>query len=188
MGEYAKYAGGEVKIGTCENMYYLRADQRSMVSPLDDNIDPVKDRLEIRFRFPFPDEDNVEPGAFQDFDRSVTVNLPETFWHDFEHRGLSLSAPQGYVASIPCPESGVELKGVKVHRNAFAGNVRVVQQKFDKDGRLVLVIECAGCGNRFRLPTLEDAQPVIDAARAKGGEFWEQVAGRIEAGYAGGKQ
>ena len=27
MGEYAKYAGERVKIGTCEDMYYLRDDQ-----------------------------------------------------------------------------------------------------------------------------------------------------------------
>ncbi|MBA3354975.1 MAG: hypothetical protein H0U18_03355 [Pyrinomonadaceae bacterium] len=27
MGEYATFKGLSVKIGTCENMYYLRADQ-----------------------------------------------------------------------------------------------------------------------------------------------------------------
>lgn len=27
MGEFAKYNGNEIKIGICENMYYLRADQ-----------------------------------------------------------------------------------------------------------------------------------------------------------------
>ena len=35
MGEYASYLGERIKIGTCENMYYLRADQRHLVSGYD---------------------------------------------------------------------------------------------------------------------------------------------------------
>lgn len=30
MGEYATYKGQEIKIGTCEDCYYLRADQRHL--------------------------------------------------------------------------------------------------------------------------------------------------------------
>ncbi len=74
MGEYAKYNGREVKIGTCENQYYLRADQARSVQPLRGNVDPVKDAAAIRFRFPFPDEDQVGPGAFKDPFRVVEVN------------------------------------------------------------------------------------------------------------------
>ena len=31
MGEYARFRGAEIKIGTCESMYYLRADQRHLI-------------------------------------------------------------------------------------------------------------------------------------------------------------
>ena len=65
MGEYAKFQGQSIKIGTCENMYYLRADQAAMVQPESGNVDPIRDRESLRFRFPFPDEDNVLPGEFE---------------------------------------------------------------------------------------------------------------------------
>jgi hypothetical protein len=54
MGEYALYKGQQIKIGTCETMYYLRADQAHLVTPLPGNVDPIKDADEIRFRFPSP--------------------------------------------------------------------------------------------------------------------------------------
>jgi hypothetical protein len=55
MGEYATYNGENIKLGTCESMYYLRADQRHLISGYRfDGGD--------RFRFPFPDEDDIEPG------------------------------------------------------------------------------------------------------------------------------
>jgi hypothetical protein len=31
VGEYATFRGSSIKIGTCESMYYLRADQRHEV-------------------------------------------------------------------------------------------------------------------------------------------------------------
>ena len=40
MGEYAKYQGEEIKIGTCEDLYYLRADQAFKVEGIDNSLDP----------------------------------------------------------------------------------------------------------------------------------------------------
>jgi hypothetical protein len=58
MGEYARYNGSDIKIGTCEDMYYLRADQAHLVTaPVDGMLDPIKYAAQIRFRFPFPEED-----------------------------------------------------------------------------------------------------------------------------------
>ena len=58
MGEYAKHKGEEIKIGTCENMYYLRFDQRHKVKALPGNVDPNgADAYALRFRFPWPNED-----------------------------------------------------------------------------------------------------------------------------------
>ena len=77
MGEYAMFQGEQIKMGTCEQMYYLRADQAHLVKPLEGNVDPIKDAGEIRFRFPFPDEDHVPPGEFNDYDRTVVLDVAD---------------------------------------------------------------------------------------------------------------
>lgn len=65
MGEYARYGGDTIKIGTCEDMYYLRADQRHMVGKLPGSVSPWEAGL--RLRFPWPDEDGQAPGSFEPF-------------------------------------------------------------------------------------------------------------------------
>ncbi len=82
MGEYATFKGRHIKIGTCEQMYYLRADQVCMIDAANNSVDPSNEQHagSIRFRFPFPDEDNIEPGSFQDYDRAHAINgveIPE---------------------------------------------------------------------------------------------------------------
>lgn len=192
MGEYAQFGGQQVKIGTCENMYYLRADQAYMVKPLPGNVDPKRDRNEIRFRFPFPDEDHVEPGRFDPFDRGVPIHgvkVPE----GVEHYNVQFSSNSGYLTSLPCPESP-EGKALpfKIHKNGWRGDVLLKQQRY-WEGRLVMVCACGGCGALYRLPTLEDAEPYIVALRSEGdrqakerggnGEFWQTIADRALAGY-----
>jgi hypothetical protein len=95
MGEFARYGGERIKIGTCENMYYLRADQRFRVAALCGNVDPVRDAPHLRFRFPFPDEDHVAPGAFDRYDRAIGlygVDVPT----DIEHGSVQFTAHTGY--------------------------------------------------------------------------------------------
>jgi len=68
MGEYAKLkaTGQKVKIGTCENMYYLRFEDRHKV---------IYDYsfTGSRFRLPFPDEDNIVIGNYNDYDRGIDL-------------------------------------------------------------------------------------------------------------------
>lgn len=193
MGEFARYNGIEIKIGTCEEMYYLRADQADKVTALSGNIDPVGDAEQLRFRFPFPDEDSVSPGEFEDAFRGLTVPGLPALGLDFEHSTVQFTNPTGYLVSLPCPEGPQADHGLKVHRNGFAGAVKIVQQR-KLDGKLVLICECAGCGGKFRLPTLQDAAPVVKAcltearlARERGSQtssaFWLTVAERIMTGY-----
>jgi len=84
--------------------------------------------------------------------------------------------------------------GTKFSRNGYGGDVRIVQQRV-RDGKLVLVCKCGGCGRRYSLTTLEEAAPVIKAVRLeaeraarrddmKGREFYEKIADRIETGYS----
>lgn len=134
MGEYAKYAGREIKIGTCEDMYYLRASQRGAVERLPGSVNVNSDEVYgVRFRFPWPDEDTIEPGAFKDYDRAITaygIPMPD----HVEHHSVQFCASAGYNCSLPCPESkdgqwirligaDNQPKPITVHRNGFAGAV-----------------------------------------------------------------
>lgn len=205
MGEYAEYNGQQVKIGTCEDMLYLRADQAHEVTALTRNIDPMnaKHREVIRFRFPFPEEDGIEPGAFEDSDRGhvlYSVQSPAAV----KHSTVQFRADNGYLVSLPCPESGdrgiVSLASngkdhaYVVHRNGHPGATELIQQAW-RDGLLVSILKCKACGSVWRLPELEHAQPVIDALhkeadailRRKGSEAaavrLRSIADRVLAGY-----
>jgi len=177
MGEYArrKRDGANIKIGTCENMYYLRADQRHLVQGTQGNVDPnSKDALSIRFRFPWPDEDRTLPGEFENYDRAVTV-YGASASQDVEHYSVQFVARAGYLVSLPCPE-GPNTHGLTIHRNGFAGAVQLSQQKLLADGRLVPVCRCGGCGTAWRMedPAEIEALAVrfalkeISAARTRG--------------------
>lgn len=190
MGEYAKLkgSGAEVKIGTCEQMYYLRWDQADQVWAQHGNVDPVRDRFDgIRFRFPFPDEDRIQPGEFEDYDRAFRIDGIEQT-DDHEHYHVQFKASNGYLLSIPCPESGtrsadrmslrVDVAGgsVKVGLNGYGGSFGIHSQRWlreDEDGpeRLVTVCRCLGCGALWRLHTWEQAEPIVVALRAQADEW-----------------
>ena len=185
MGEYATLNGERIKIGTCEDMLYLRADQAALVVPEPGNVDPVEDRLKLRFRFPFPDEDSTAPGAFADHAYALPVH-GVTVPDGVSHSTVQFAARAGYLVSLPCPEGP-------------GGAVKISQQRYLPGGVLATVCECGGCGAKYRLQTIEDARPIIDALRAEGtrrdndprspgqtsqGDYHREVARRIEAGYA----
>jgi hypothetical protein len=203
VGEYAirKCDGAEIKIGTCEDMYYLRADQRHQVTPLDGNADPGEDDVAtaLRFRFPWPDEDRTPPGEFERYDRAVWapgVATPA----GVEHYSVQFVARAGYLVSLPCPESlpGQMFAGVHIGRNGFAGVVQLVQQKLLADGRLVPVCRCGGCGTAWRVEEPADIEALAVAFRSEGDRaerdgrhngtgaadraWWDQIADRILAG------
>lgn len=81
------YRGERRKIGTCEDMLYLRFDQRYLVKAKPGNVDPARDVKELRFRFPFPDEDSIQPGDFDEPDRSIEV--------------LGFAVPDDYHITVP---------------------------------------------------------------------------------------
>lgn len=188
MGEYAKYGRDEIKIGTCEDMYYLRADQRHLVRALPGNVDPKgRDRFAIRFRFPWPDEDGCEPGQFEAYDRSVAIHgvrAPE----GIDHYSVQFRAHAGYLVSLPCPESSAP-QPVQIHRNGFAGAVHLVQQKMLADGRTVPVLRCGGCGTMWRVEDQADIEAIVVACRSEADQltdgrasWWHAIADRIAAG------
>jgi hypothetical protein len=202
MGEYAMYHGEEVKIGTCEEMYYLRADQAHLVRTLSGNVDPMRDRLALRFRFPFPDEDGVPPGGagFDPFERGITIPGVRPSL-EIEHGTLQFTARPGYLLSIPCPEAhgtdddgmGCTVAGLRIHRNGFSGGVHLVQQRYQADGSLACIFRCGSCGVKWRATTLADVEPYVAAVRSEAdrvaredasrAQWWHTIADRMLAGY-----
>lgn len=213
MGEYAtrKIDGERVKIGTCEDMYYLRADQAGQVYASDEGeTDPREFARELRFRFPFPDEDQVRPGEFSDPFRYLSIDVDPADVPAFEHGTVQFTAnypKAGYVMSIPCPEGADALPGVTIHKNGWRGSTLIVQQRV-WGGALVLVAACGGCDAKYRLETLDMAEPYILAARQRADRlarlanvdprkprdmtpeqwdgqitYWHTVADRIAGGY-----
>ena len=72
MGEYANYRGDEIKIGTCESMYYLRYEDRHLVEWIRGNVDASRD-TGLLWRLPFPDEDGRGPGNYEDYGRGIQL-------------------------------------------------------------------------------------------------------------------
>lgn len=140
MGEYANYNGRQIKIGTCEDMYYLRADQRHLVEPLSGNVNPASeaDQTTIRFRFPWPDEDHIEPGEFGAYNRGLIV------------------------AAVALPTDVAHYRA-----DCAGGQVEIIQQAY-RNGHLALVCRCSKCHAAYSLHTPEDVQPIIDAVRVMG--------------------
>ena len=197
MGEYALYGSHEIKIGTCEDMLYLRFQDRGRVTPLPKNVDPTdpKEVESIRFRFPFPDEDGIEPGGYKDPDRGIAIpgyTLPDD--DGYKHGIRQFSTP-GYNVCLPCPESkeGAQFsERYRIHRNGWPGAVQISQHRLI-GGTLFLIVRCTGCGRAFRLPW-EEAEKVIVCLRSQADQhmmsdepsrarYWNQLAERIAIGY-----
>jgi hypothetical protein len=208
MGEYANFNGESVKIGTCESMYYLRFDQRALVQKQAHSLDPVECVDELRFRFPWPDEDDCTPGDVRfsenGFERSVAVPgfVADA---DVEHSTVQFAStrPTGYVVSLPCPESSAygdaerggrlaPFGGLHVHRNGFSGAVLLTATRYRPGIGLVPVLKCGGCGSMWRVEDVAGIERIAVAFRSaadalrdeKDGRraYWHGLADRVLAG------
>jgi hypothetical protein len=194
MGDYAHFNGESIKIGTAGDMYYLRFDQIRLIEVRPGDVDPIAVARNVRFRFPFPNEDTIAPGEFEDYGYALGVNgveVPE----GIEHRKVQFkdTRGRGLLALTECPMSDVgKLIGggddpiVKFAKNGYSGDVRIAQQRI-WDDKLVTVCQCGGCGAAYRLETFEMAEPLVVALRSKGDRedrsFWHTMADRVTAGY-----
>lgn len=205
MGEFALYGRERIKIGTCENMYYLRWSQARQVRAESGSVDPIEHASAIRFRFPFPDEDGTPPGAFEDFNRGVGVDVAPS--EDVEHSGMQWRHEIGngcFLAYMPCPYS-TEAKNLpfKIHGNPAPsrGTVEITQQRCVNGykGVRMLVVRCSACHASWRLTTLDDALSYVSACignarkelaakRDHAAPFWVEMARRILEGYAIGEE
>jgi hypothetical protein len=130
MGEYAirKSDGAQIKIGTCEMMYYLRFEDRHKVRALvPNNVDPVLEAPELKFRLPYPDEDAVLPGDYTDYARGYRLWKKTGMGHcqDFEDPDtvkdpgiIQLTHKSGLLLNVPCYH-GHKLPDVATPMTAF---------------------------------------------------------------------
>ena len=155
MGEYAKYNGHEIKIGTCERMYYLRYEDRGKVAPLHGNVNPAIE-TGLFFRLPYSDEDNVRPGGYDNYNRGYRMyKKDEKYAVDYTDESLAenpgtiqLSHQSGLLLNVPCYH-GIKLPevtdGMKAFWNGKSWSIELVHLYVNDKREVLPVIHCRHC-------------------------------------------
>jgi len=170
MGEYATYQGHEIKIGTCENMYYLRYDDRHLVRQVRGSLDAAT-TMNLFWRLPLPAEDACGPGGYAGIQDSVELRRGDEWFRSpdlAECAGkISMTHPCGYTLRVPCyhgeklPGSGGD-HGIKWQHGAPRACYGLVSIKNTVDG-MRPIVECRHCGKCFRLEWSEVLEWIPDA-------------------------
>lgn len=73
MGEYGFRLKdkADIKLGTCESMYYLRFEDIDKVKGHSGSVDPAREPEGLFYRIPFFDEDDVLPGDYKEYNREL---------------------------------------------------------------------------------------------------------------------
>jgi hypothetical protein len=172
MGEYIKHAQlGEIKLGTCENLYYtscrkyeesynlgLFSGLEGSGSP-DDYFNP---KHGFRYRFPFPDEDKTEMGSHENYDRGELFiidrdELPEDFKTDWPKVTGRMKATFGSL--------DVYAEAENPNNTAKEIKFEIVQQKFSSidPSILCIIFRCPYTGDKFRVEEIADIMQVCAA-------------------------
>lgn len=157
MGEYALYHGKEIKIGTCESMYYLRYEDRFKVRYKPGNVNAASDK-DLFWRLPYPDEDHVQPGGYEDYNRCQRLYLGNDNYTNpslAEHPStIQLRHESGLLINVPCyhgeqlPECG---KDVKVFWNGKSWFYELQFIKNTSDQGIRPIIGCRHCNQMWRM-------------------------------------
>lgn len=165
MGEYAKRKtdGADIKIGTCQWMYFVRWTDRLKITRLPGSLDPAT-CPNLYWRLPVADEDGILPGDYQGKQPAVRLlpsddqqiyTTPETvgpgsfqMYHDGV--GLLLNVRCYHGAKLPADSEDIrahfngkdpyvyELCGIKNHEHD------------DGTQQLLPLVRCRHCGEMFR--------------------------------------
>lgn len=164
MGEFAKRIsdGSEVKIGTCEEMLYLRFSDRGKVSALPGSVNINDDRVagQLLFRLPFSDEDGILPGDYKEpfrrqriYDANGDYTNPEL---ETQPGIMQLHHPSGLLLNVPCYH-GLRLPevadGTRAFWNGKSWSIELAMLRCTQEnGALVLhpVIGCRWCRKLWR--------------------------------------
>ena len=179
MGEYAKRKsdGQEVKIGTCESMYYLRYEDRDAVGALPGNIKPSTTKG-LFWRLPFPDEDSIRIGEYPEYNRGYRLWKQEEgqqYAEDFKDEEtvkypgtIQLTHESGLLINVKCYH-GVKLPDgsddIKAHWNGKSWSLELRAIKNTEDG-IKPIVHCRHCGNMWSYDW-EDVMPYINGEMKK---------------------
>lgn len=169
MGEYArrKSDGAEIKIGTCEDMYYLRYEDKDKVI-CDEGSD-----FGLRWRLPLPSEDHIKPGDYEDPYFRGNGRIPLHWAYvcgdngederiDFKPNSEIVNHPgstqlhdaSGLLVNIKCfhglklPEAGGDI--TSVHWNGKTSHWWDLICLRETDDGLFPVVQCRQCGHMYR--------------------------------------
>lgn len=202
MGEYIKLNGQSVKLGTCEDLYYATYDQvqnavNSGAAERQPGNLPPPDYLAAahgwRYRFPFPDEDNVAIGTHRNFDRGVLFLVTEDFATNLEHEtcgGPRVLVPlygepekrEKLQVSTPCPFSATGIAaGIKARPFVEIVRQKLIALEGAPGFHLWTVARCPYCGICWRFDKSE--AETLCALQNRSDEFVSQICDRILSGY-----
>lgn len=179
MGEYAirKSDRLQVKIGTCEDMYYLRYEDR-------DEVAYSGSYEGNRFRLPFPDEDHIRIGEYADYERGIKLyktverkhtRIPERVdsitvayspeWPSYEPGIIQLVHESGLLTNVHCfhgtklPAASDEVKFFWNGRTPINFELRAVKPL---DGKMWAVFGCRWCRRMWRVEIPEILEYIPD--------------------------
>ncbi len=159
-------------------MYYLRFEDRNKVTPAPGSFDPSM-TLNLFWRLPFPDEDNVGIGNYQEFDRGLRLfktNVDGTGYNEpfsdpstIESPGsMQLTHPSGMLLGVKCyhgeklPESTDDFKA---HWNGKSWFYELVSIKNTAEG-IFPVVKCRHCRSMWRY-SWDEILPYISDERMR---------------------
>ena len=160
MGEYLKYKGEPVKLGTCESLYYTTYEQYKKafesgdLEKMEGNDEPENYlNGSYMFRFPFPDETKVKIGDHEPFNRGYKLQVPKG--PEIFHGEIFLRTGGPAIGiNLPCPQTkeftAMNLKVTDWDKYLSFLQIEVVYQK-PINGHLETVIRCPWCGELTRL-------------------------------------
>lgn len=170
MGEYAirKRDKAEIKIGTCETMYYCRYDQLSDIE-YNENTD------NLFWRIPVPREDGIEVGDFEPWltengriYHELLLDVDKLEQDELDDIAKNAGTVQAYVESlgmlinVPCyhgiklPESS---EGMRFFWNGKKDTLYMCALK-NTSTELRIVVECRACRSLWSFP-FEIVEPAI---------------------------
>lgn len=165
MGEYAKRLDEvEIKIGTCESMYYLRYEDRLKVLAIQNSLNPATTK-NLFWRLPFPDEDTIPIGQYGDYHRgerlydsnSLDYKLPES-----PTGILQMHHQSGLLINVECyhgnklPEGS---KDISVAWNGKSFFSELAHIKNTENG-ILPIVRCRFCDEIWR-STWENVLPFL---------------------------
>jgi hypothetical protein len=191
MGEYVKHNGTSIKLGTCEDLYYARFNQiknnLAQMTKVDGNDEPagyLNPANGYRYRFPFPDEDNLKLGNYENFDRGLLIGVAYDVLEGIEHDKIcqGTACQGGYNVNhyITCPADPAFVPTCNPRTDRAP--VEIVQQK-QVEGRLWTVCRCGWCQAKFRLPKEKAEILCASILEQHQDDGWQEVMKRIMGGY-----